>query len=366
MYNAEKYIAQCLESMLDQTFENFEVIVVDDCSTDKSVEVVEEMINTAERGKLIHLIKRKTNSGGAAIPRNVGLRYSHGKYIAFCDNDDMFTKTALEELYEIAEDTQADILHAQSFWSNSKEDNGVINEDTELVVKSWETGPFTDKPLVITEKIGERVKLFTKMQLLWNVWNKIFRRDFITQNCLEFPAVKIIDDMIFCFECVCLAPTYVIIPNVFNIYRVRQDSHSHNFPTKSEYFQQSINTIKEGTKLFDAFMSDMDFFDKNRRFKHMVINFFVKAHLNQTIGPCTKNPPHVIEEFIKREIYEDAGGNSALIAYLFNLVNNQYVVIKRNQRQIDKLKQQLEETISFLQNQLEELDFATGSSDSIG
>ena len=365
LYNAEKYIRQCLESMLDQTFENFEVIVVDDCSTDNSVEVVEDIINSAERGHLIHLIKRNKNSGGAAIPRNVGLRYSHGKYIAFCDNDDMFTTTALEDLYEIAEETRADILHAQKFLSNSKEDDGVIDDDTELSITSWESGPFTEKPLAITENIGERVKLFTRMQLLWNVWNKLFRRDFITQNYLEFPDVKIIDDMMFCFECFCLAKTYVIIPNIFNIYRMRQDSHSHNFPTKSEYFQQSLNTIKEGVKILDTFMSDMPFFRRNSRFKHMAINFFVKAHLNQTIGPCTKNPPQVIEEFIKREFHEEMGGNAALVAYLFNLVNNQYYILKQNKRTIARLKNQLEETISDLQMQLEELETASGS-DSVG
>ena len=326
MYNAEKYIEQSLDSVLKQSFKDFEVIIVDDCSTDQSVKIVEGIIerNKGKDCPAIHLIKNDKNAGGAAIPRNIGMRFSRGKYIAFLDNDDMLTSTAFADLYKVAEETGADVLHAQRFLS-TKDDRPRIDEKTVMTVMSWEKAPFVTKPEPVPYDIGERVKLFVQMRLLWNVWNKLFRRDFIMRNQLEFPNVKIIDDMMFCFQCCCLAKKYVRIPNIFNLYRLRNDSQSHHFETWQEYFHQSINTIKEAVKLLNEFMDSMEFFNRHTEFKHMVTDFIVQAHLNQTIGPCNKQPPHVIEDILRKELNDELGKNSALVSYLFNLVNIQHL-----------------------------------------
>ena len=113
MYNVEKYIGDCLDSLLNQTFQNFEVIVVDDCSTDNSRAVVESY---AEKfgGRLI-LTKTKTNTGSAGFPRNKGIELSRGKYFFFLDADDLIITTALAELYELAEHYQADVIHSEKF-----------------------------------------------------------------------------------------------------------------------------------------------------------------------------------------------------------------------------------------------------------
>lgn len=339
LYNAEKYIAQCLGSVLHQTFQDYEVIVVDDCSTDRSVEIVEEIIPKSE-GRL-HLIRREKNSGGAAIPRNVGMRFAHGKYIAFCDNDDMFTMSALENLYNIAEQTQADVLHAEKFLITADE-RSRINSTSPISAISWEAGPFVDKPEFVEYDIGERIKLFTQRRLLWNVWNKFFRRDFITQNFLEFPEVKIIDDMMFCFYCFCLAERYVRIPNVFNLYRRRKDSHSHNFATEEEYFHQSINTIKSGVKILDDFMDGMSFFKQHPEQRHVVIEFFVQAHFNQTIDFCFKREPHVVESILRDEFVADSDKNAALISYLFNRTNVLEARLIQTRQIVEGLQKQLD------------------------
>ena len=101
MYNSEKYVGECLESVLAQTFQDFEIIVVDDCSTDKSCKVVEKFIKNF--GDKIKLVRRKFNSGLPSLPSNDGITISSGKYIFFMDNDDLIIKTAFEELFEIAE-----------------------------------------------------------------------------------------------------------------------------------------------------------------------------------------------------------------------------------------------------------------------
>ena len=110
MYNAERYIKSCIMSVLRQTLQDFELICVDDCSTDNTVQVVMEL---AQKDSRIRLVKLAQNSGGASEPRNMGLRLSRGKYIMFLDADDMYTPTALEELGMIAEKWQADVVHTE-------------------------------------------------------------------------------------------------------------------------------------------------------------------------------------------------------------------------------------------------------------
>ena len=118
MYNVEKYIGECLNSILAQTFADYEVIVVDDCSTDKSCDIVESYLPKFNSGGVekLQLIRSKENSGGAGIPRNIGIRYSCGKYLFITDSDDAITETALEELYTSAKKFDADIVHCEKWY----------------------------------------------------------------------------------------------------------------------------------------------------------------------------------------------------------------------------------------------------------
>ena len=108
LYNAERYIGETLDSLLAQTFQDFELIVVDDCSTDSSCAVVE---NYAERfGGRLKLTRTIKNTGSGTEPRNLGLTLSRGEYVYFMDNDDAVTPTALDELYALAKKFDADAL----------------------------------------------------------------------------------------------------------------------------------------------------------------------------------------------------------------------------------------------------------------
>lgn len=93
LFNNQKYVSESIESVLNQTFTNFEIIVIDDCSSDNSVEIIEKLANKDRRIKLLSL---DTNSG-AAIARNRGLIESKGRFIAFLDADDLWKTNKLEE-----------------------------------------------------------------------------------------------------------------------------------------------------------------------------------------------------------------------------------------------------------------------------
>jgi len=93
LYNAERYIGELLDSILAQTFQNFEVVIVDDCSTDNSRQVVESYLPSFNVGRndILKIIKTKKNSGNPGTPSNIGIKNSRGKYIFLLDNDMLFT-----------------------------------------------------------------------------------------------------------------------------------------------------------------------------------------------------------------------------------------------------------------------------------
>lgn len=94
LYNAENYIEETLQSVLNQTYKNYEVIVVDNASTDASLDTVNRIAQQLERFKLIRC---EQNSGGPASPRNIGIRHSQGEFIAFLDSDDVWYPEKLEQ-----------------------------------------------------------------------------------------------------------------------------------------------------------------------------------------------------------------------------------------------------------------------------
>ena len=119
MYNVEKYIGECLDSILTQTFDDYELLVVDDCSTDHSAEIAKSYIDRFN-GRM-RLIKMNKNTGGAALPRNTGIRLSRGKYLAFIDTDDLFTNNALADMYNAAEQNDADVIHTEKYLISADE-----------------------------------------------------------------------------------------------------------------------------------------------------------------------------------------------------------------------------------------------------
>lgn len=106
MYNVEKYINKTLKSIVNQTYTNFEVILIDDASTDKTVEIAESYAYKYEN---IKLVKQDVNKG-VSIARNLGMELARGAYITFVDADDLLTKEALEILYSTAMESDADLV----------------------------------------------------------------------------------------------------------------------------------------------------------------------------------------------------------------------------------------------------------------
>lgn len=115
VYNVEKYLPTCIESILRQTMEELELILVDDGSTDRSSLICDEYAKTDLRIKVIH-----QKNGGLSAARNTGLRSAQGRYISFVDSDDFIRQDMYEVLLNELQKEQADFIKSDFIWSYVK------------------------------------------------------------------------------------------------------------------------------------------------------------------------------------------------------------------------------------------------------
>ncbi|MBR4382097.1 MAG: glycosyltransferase family 2 protein, partial [Selenomonadaceae bacterium] len=193
LYNAEKFIRKCLISVLSSKFKDYEVLVVDDCSTDSSVAEAEKLLPHFE-GRL-KILSTEKNSGGPGIPRNVGIKNSAGKYITFVDNDDFLLPTALGDFFELAEKFSADVIHTEKCLIFN--DKGDVNFTwNEISAQSDEPhDEFVGAPFMESRQLDERIRRYLRGKFFWLPWGKFFRRDFLTENKLDFPQMNFSEDM---------------------------------------------------------------------------------------------------------------------------------------------------------------------------
>lgn len=342
MYNTEKYVERCLESLLTQTFQDFEVIVVDDCSTDNSVAVVNNIAPKFD-GRL-KLIRLKKNSGYPGFPRNTAMASAKGKYIIFLDSDDFFTDKALEEFYSAAEDNDADIVHGEKYYEYNEEDG-------QAKLKTFQKPPYVDKPTLDTEDIGERIAKFVNWKTLWWACNKLFRRDFLVKNNIQFPAITAWEDLVFAFTCILRAKNYVRVPYTIYYYRIRSDSLSHR---GRDCYEMTANLIGS-MKAMDKVMEKTEFLVKNPDYKYLFIDWYVQGRLRticQAVFDFDKLSPAQINDIFRKKYFStNLQDQVALYSYFFtrSALNKRLLEVKN--KEISELKQQVEELKAKISNE---------------
>ncbi|MBR3498623.1 MAG: glycosyltransferase family 2 protein [Selenomonadaceae bacterium] len=331
MFNAARFMPQTLESLRAQTLKDFEVIIVDDCSTDNSVEVVENFMDAfAAEGIRLHLLELPTNSGTPGFPRNLGIQLARGEYIALLDSDDFFSQTALEELATLAEATEADVVHTDTFF--------MLNEDNEIKICERQKLPPLPAPTFETTDIARRVDNWINRGYNWESVTMFCRRDFLVANQIHFPKMANNEDMVFSFSILCSAEKFLRVPNVTYVYRQRSDSVSHKyFVAPSDYLHKWLRVLTDGLNEFAKVMASEKFFAEHPDYRHEVLNFFYKE-IAQVFPPLyAKHPPFVLDEFIKREFHPE---DAELGAQLLSEVNTQQLMIAELRQELAKFQKQ--------------------------
>ena len=166
VYNTEKYLRKTLDSLVNQTFKDLEIIIVNDGSTDGSKAIIDEYEKKYENIMAIHL-----KNSGVSIARNKGIKKANGKYITFLDSDDYVDLDLYEKMYkQIDKDT--DSVECDFIWEHpNNERYDVLNKDIH--------------PLLSVRAV---------------VWNRIYKKDIITKNNIYFREDVYYEDIEFCYE----------------------------------------------------------------------------------------------------------------------------------------------------------------------
>lgn len=204
VYNAEKYIRECLDSLKKQTLEDIEIICVDDGSVDGTLEILQQY---AEGDRRIKLLQQKNQYAGVA--RNYGMEHASGKYMIFLDADDFFDENLLERTFQEAERCDADVV----LFGGQSYDN---------ITKEVKPMPWLLNTSVLPQKIPFSSKE-TKGMLLSAYspapWTKLFRSDFIRKHHLKFQALQNSNDVFFIFCATCLADKITYLDEKLVYYR---------------------------------------------------------------------------------------------------------------------------------------------------
>ncbi len=220
IYNAEKYIGECLDSILAQTFQNFEVIAVDDCSTDTSFAIVESY--REKFGGRLTLTRTQKNSGNSSAPRNKGIKFARGEYIFFMDADDFISKTAFKELYTLAKNYNADVVYTGARYLYTAEEGAILKRDR--IGRSFLTAGLEEKPTLTVNDPRKNLDalLLENPSLYWTPWTKFVRRDFLIEHEITFSEILSGGDFIWTIELFARAERFLRIPNA--VYYWRDDS----------------------------------------------------------------------------------------------------------------------------------------------
>lgn len=209
VYKAEKYLRACLHSLVTQTFTDIEVLAVDNDSPDRCADIIREF---NAKHPFIHYLYRK--GGGAGGARNEGIQQAKGEYIAFLDADDLLDPNALENLYQTAKDTQADIVSCA--WYNVAPQGEKISSFPKNNVY-FELNTQTDSSLKILQAGGK----------IGMPWGKLIKRSILADNGLLFPENLPSEDVALICTCFLLTGKYVHIPAHLWYYRYVPSSQSN-------------------------------------------------------------------------------------------------------------------------------------------
>lgn len=202
VYNIDKYINRCLDSILAQSFTNWECLLIDDGSIDNSLSICKQYEKKDSRFRVIH-----QENSGVAVARNNGIENANGNYIAFLDGDDSIVPDSYEILYNTAQKQNADIVQGRFKFFNDKK---IIKNK----VKSWPAeGEYTiESNTIFPWWFGM-------------CWSRLYSLKLINSNKIRFPqGISFCEDTVFSYECLAVSKKTYMIENEFYNYFSRSDS----------------------------------------------------------------------------------------------------------------------------------------------
>lgn len=221
VYNVEKYLDDCIKSLINQSYKNLEIIFIDDGSTDNSGKILDNYQKKDKRIKVYH----KSN-GGVSSAKNLGLKHSTGKYITFVDPDDYVTFEYVEYLLNLIKNNNADIAYTKNFFDNYNKKQ--VDKESISIIDSHKS--LYD---ILTYQINVAV------------WNKIYRREFLFDNNIKFYEDIFMGEG-FNFNVLAFSKANKIVTSNKKIYYYRRDNNtSATTKFKIEKWENALFAIEK-------------------------------------------------------------------------------------------------------------------------
>lgn len=287
VYNVEDYLDRCIRSVCGQTYQNIEMILVDDGSTDCSGKICDSYAAQDMRIKVVH-----KQNGGLVSARKAGLSLAMGKYAAYVDADDWIEKDMYEKLVSKIDDTDADLVSS-----------GVIREYAgHFMIQRERITPGIYEKESITENILKRMietKMFFKSNMIFASWNKIYKRKFLQkwQNKVD-NFVNVGEDIALLYPCLLNADKIVVSENCYYHYCMRNSSIMgskrddeveryqvlfHDLEEECKKHQNRVPNLMEQLKIHKYYLMLLQHADKVINYKHGYLFPFGKVDVKDRI-----------------------------------------------------------------------------------
>lgn len=227
VYNVERYVRECFDGIVKQSFTDFEVVIVDDGSTDSSGDICDEYSRTDKRFMTIH----KENEGSASA-RNVGMDNANGEWIVFCDSDDFVDVDYIANMIDVIDD-DVDIVSCDYYVYRNGKDEYKSNVPDNLSPKFFACAALANK-------------------MHAGLWCKMFRKKLFDDNHIRFPKYSYYEDMCIFLTALHYTNRIIVLPKASYHYRYNDSSLTNDAD------------FKKRLRLFDEFKENME--DLNRRF----------------------------------------------------------------------------------------------------
>ena len=337
LYNAENYISKCLNSILEQTFNDYEIIVVDECSTDNSLEIVKTYAQKfGEQLKLTSTLKYFENDGYTA--RNKCLSLSIGEYVFFIDADDFIANNALEVLYTSAKNFDADVVYTGSRYRYTVKSGTELT--TDRIGRELKKSGFADKPTLIENDPHQNLQeLLVKAKLYWTPWTKFVKRNFLAENEISFCEIISGAALVWTIELFAHAKRFLRIPNA--IYYWRKDAVGTANPkykgVKGKIFLNcsAILAIKD---TLSALSNKLEAFKENPEYVRLAFNLFFEEKFNRITKAALKLKPEQVYEVLRLQFEDDS---DLTIPLFFSILDSQQKELLAAQNRISELETKL-------------------------
>lgn len=230
VFNVEKYLEQCLDSVVNQTLSEIEIICVDDGSTDNSLNILEKYSEQYD-----NIIVLKQENAGAGAARNNGMKIAKGEYLSFLDADDFFELNMLELAYNKAKSDKADfvVFNSDQYYEDTNEYKNI-----NWTLRYGKIPPYT--PFKHRQMTDNIFKVFVG----W-AWDKLFSREFVEKYKLKFQEQRTSNDMLFVFSAVALADRITVVEKDKKLAHQRRNNKSSLSNTREKSWMCFYNALVE-------------------------------------------------------------------------------------------------------------------------